>query len=95
VSIRRYGDHEIADAYTRFRMAIKGQQVPDTIDYVLASDYDALAAELAECRISRQREHDLRVTLAGELESFKIRYQDEVNARVIAALARSHSEKNA
>jgi hypothetical protein len=44
----------------------------------------ALAAELAECRISRQREHDLRVTLAGELESFKIRYQDEVNARVNA-----------
>jgi hypothetical protein len=43
-----------------------------------------LAAELAECRNSRQREHDLRVTLAGELESFKIRYQDEVNARVDA-----------
>ena len=40
--------------------------------------------ELAECRNSRQREHDLRVTLAGELESFKIRYQDEVNARVDA-----------
>jgi len=42
----------------------------------------ALENELAECRNSRQREHDLRVTLAGELESFKIRYQDEVNARV-------------
>ena len=35
-------------------------------------------------RNSRQREHDLRVTIAGELESFKIRYQDEVNARVDA-----------
>jgi hypothetical protein len=44
----------------------------------------AVEAELAECRNSRQREHDLRVTLAGELESFKIRYQDEVNARVNA-----------
>jgi hypothetical protein len=43
-----------------------------------------LETELAECRNSRQREHDLRVTLAGELESFKIRYQDEVNARVNA-----------
>lgn len=43
-----------------------------------------LEAELAECRSSRQREHDLRVTIAGELESFKIRYQDEVNARVDA-----------
>ena len=44
----------------------------------------ALENELAECRDSRQREHDLRVTMAGELESFKIRYQDEVNARVDA-----------
>ena len=52
--------------------------------YVLASDFDRIAAELAECRNSRQREHDLRVTIAGELESFKIRYQDEVNARVNA-----------
>jgi hypothetical protein len=43
-----------------------------------------LEGQLAECRNSRQREHDLRVTLAGELESFKIRYQDEVNARVNA-----------
>ncbi len=43
-----------------------------------------IEAELAECRNSRQREHDLRVALAGELESFKIRYQDEVNARVEA-----------
>jgi len=50
----------------------------------LASDYDALASELAECRNSRQREHDSRVAMAGELESFKIRYQDEVNARVNA-----------
>ena len=41
-----------------------------------------LEGELAECRSERQREHDLRVTIAGELESFKIRYQDEVNARV-------------
>jgi hypothetical protein len=48
------------------------------------AERDALAAELAECRNSRQREHDLRVTLAGELESFKIRYQDEVSARVNA-----------
>jgi hypothetical protein len=52
--------------------------------YVLASDFDGVAAELAECRNNRQREHDLRVTIAGELESFKIRYQDEVNARVNA-----------
>ena len=52
--------------------------------YVRASDFDSIAAELAECRNSRQREHDLRVTMAGELESFKIRYQDEVNARVNA-----------
>jgi hypothetical protein len=43
-----------------------------------------LEGELAECRSSRQREHDLRVTIAGELESFKIRYQDEVNARANA-----------
>jgi len=44
----------------------------------------AIAAELTECRNSRQREHDLRVTIAGELESFKVRYQDEVRARVDA-----------
>jgi hypothetical protein len=29
---------------------------------------DVLAAELAECRIERQREHDLRVKIAGEAE---------------------------
>ena len=59
--------------------------------WVRADTALALAAELAECRNSRQREHDLRVTIAGELESFagelesfKIRYQDEVNARVNA-----------
>jgi hypothetical protein len=52
--------------------------------WVRADTALALAAELAECRNSRQREHDLRVTIAGELESFKIRYQDEVNARVDA-----------
>jgi hypothetical protein len=48
------------------------------------ADLAAVRVELAECRISRQREHDLRVTIAGELESFKIRYQDEVNTRVNA-----------
>ena len=41
--VRRYTDQEIADAYTRFRMAIKGQQV-NVAEYVLAPDYDALAA---------------------------------------------------
>ena len=47
--VTRYTDQEIADAYTRFRMAIKGQQV-NVVEYVLASDYDALAAELAEAQ---------------------------------------------
>ena len=47
--VKRYTDQEIADAYTRVRMAIKGQQV-NVVEYVLASDYDALAAELAEVR---------------------------------------------
>ena len=43
--------------------------------YVLASDFDGIAAELAECRSSRQREHDLRVLLAGHAEAFQARVQ--------------------
>jgi hypothetical protein len=81
--IRRYTDNEIADAHTRFRMAIKGQQV-NVVEYVTASDHDAaiaqltrerdaLAAELAQERSDRQREHDLRVLLAGHADAFQAR----------------------
>ena len=47
--IRRYTDHEIADAHTRFRMAIKGQQV-NVVEYVTASDHDADLAQLTRER---------------------------------------------
>jgi hypothetical protein len=48
MTVRRYTDREIADAWTEYRMAIKGFSVPDTLEFVDAAHYDALAAELAE-----------------------------------------------
>jgi hypothetical protein len=69
VTVRRYTDREIADAWTQYRMAIKGSSVPDTLDFVDAANYDALVAELAQARSDRQREHDLRVQLVGTVES--------------------------
>ena len=44
--VKRYSDLEIA-AYTRFRVAIKGQLI-DTREYVLAADYDAAQARIRE-----------------------------------------------
>ena len=41
--VTRYSDMQIADALTRFRMAIKGNTVPDTEMWVREIDYDALA----------------------------------------------------
>ena len=41
--VTRYTDMQIADAFTRFRMAIKGNTVPDTEMWVREIDYDALA----------------------------------------------------
>jgi hypothetical protein len=46
-TVRRFTDREIADAYTRFRMAIKGQ-VAQVEDYVRASDYDRQVKWLTE-----------------------------------------------
>ena len=50
--------------------------------YVLASDFDGIAAELAECRNSRQREHDLRVTIAAALNELA------ALRKIVAAAAR-------
>jgi hypothetical protein len=46
-TVRRFTDREIADAYTKFRMAIKGQIV-QVEDYVRASDYDRQVKWLTE-----------------------------------------------
>ena len=46
--VTRYSDMQIADALTRFRMATKGNTVPDTEMWVRAIDYDALRAEIEQ-----------------------------------------------
>ena len=66
--VRRYSDHEIVDAYTRFRVAIKGQLI-DTLEYVLATDYDALEAE-------KKRQHEKIDKMLG--------YHVEDKARIAA-----------
>ena len=40
----------------------------DADQYVEASDYDALSLELSQAYSERQREHDLRVKIAGDAE---------------------------
>ena len=43
--VTRYSDMQIVDSFTRFRMAIKGNTVPDTEMWVREIDYDALRVD--------------------------------------------------
>ena len=49
-AVKRYSERQIADAYTKFRMAIKGNSVPETMDFIAATAYDALEAENVRLR---------------------------------------------
>lgn len=71
-SVRRYSEQEIADAYTKFRMAIKGNSVPDTALFVRAEHYEGMQTLLSGVAWERQREHDLRVTMQGRAETAEI-----------------------
>ena len=68
-SVRRYSEQEIADAYMKFRMAIKGSSVPDTALFVRAEHYEGMQTLLSGVAWERQREHDLRVTMQGRAET--------------------------
>jgi hypothetical protein len=51
--VKRYSDMQIADEFTRFRMAIKGNTVADTEMWVSAIDYDALRADFLNAVLGR------------------------------------------
>jgi hypothetical protein len=68
-SVRRYSEQEIANAYTKFRMAIKGNIVPGTSLFVRAEHYEGMQTFLSCVSWDRQREHDLRVTMQGRAET--------------------------
>lgn len=68
-SVRRYSEQEIADSYTKFRMAIKGKTVPDTALFVREEHYEDMQMLLSGVSWERQREHDLRVTMQGRAET--------------------------
>lgn len=55
-------------------------------EFIPAHHYDALAADLAEVRSDRQREHDLRVLWTGHAEAFQARVHD------LEAALRSHKD---
>ena len=54
-AVKRYSERQIADAYTKFRMAIKGNSVPETMDFIAATAYDALEAENVRLRAALER----------------------------------------
>lgn len=68
-SVRRYSEQEIADSYTKFRMAIKGNTVPDAALFVRAEHYEGMQTLLSGVAWERQREHDLRVSMQGRAET--------------------------
>ena len=68
-SVRRYSEQEIADSYTKFRMSIKGNTVPDTALFVRAEHYEGMQTLLSGVAWERQREHDLRVSMQGRAET--------------------------
>ena len=65
--VTRYSDMQIADALTRFRMAIKGNTVPDTEMWVRAIDYDALRADFLNAVLGRDIAINERDALRAEL----------------------------
>ena len=65
--VTRYSDMQIADAFTRFRMAIKGNTVPDTEMWVRAIDYDALRADFLNAVLGRDIAINERDALRAEL----------------------------
>ena len=68
-SVRRYSEQEIADSYTKFRMAIKGNIAPDATLFVRAEHYEGMQTLLSGVSWERQYEHDLRVTMQGRAET--------------------------
>jgi hypothetical protein len=65
--VTRYSDMQIADAFTRFRMAIKGNTVPDTEMFVRATDYDALRVDYLNATQGRDIATSERDALRAEL----------------------------
>ena len=65
--VTRYSDMQIADALTRFRMATKGNTVPDTEMWVRAIDYDALRADFLNAVLGRDIAINERDALRAEL----------------------------
>ena len=70
----------------------------DADQYVEASDYDAQDLELSQAYSERQREHDLRVKIAGDAEAriaelekqLGIGVQTERRARVLLTILEGH-----
>lgn len=83
-SVRRYSEQEIADAYTRFRMTIKGNTVPDSMLFVRAEHYEGMQTLLSGVSWERQREHDLRVTMQGRAETAEAALKEAYELLVFA-----------
>jgi hypothetical protein len=78
MTVRRYTNREIADAWTEYRMAIKGFSVPYTLEFVDAAHYDALAAD-------REARHQSCLVLMNSVTQYRARVQ------ALEAALRKHS----
>ena len=87
-AVKRYSERQIADAYTKFRMAIKGNSVPETMDFIAATAYDALEAENVRLReaLRKARSH------IAAIDGTNYADDDVIIAAIGAALAASNDK---
>ena len=74
--VTRYSDMQIVDSFTKFRMAIKGNTVPDTEMWVREIDYDALRADFLNAVLGRDIAINERDALREALEKAADTYAD-------------------
>ena len=95
--VMRYSDMQIADAFTRFRMAIKGNTVPDTEMWVREIDYDALRADFLNAVQGRDIAINERDLWKDSARAFKAERDAALAecARLRAALEQEHKHMEA